>query len=238
MTISNGIPEDRPTSEGRGSSLQAMPSLPQTRVSRDKENSARSPGRKTSTKRTSQLRRHHPQQEGEAATTFSSSSSAHTILNKSKFQSSLPMISKRGHESRETDRKVLVPLPFSQNGARKSSSGVEGLDESKHHHKPSIPLPASRSKLESRNNNGVASSRSISRKVLRYRETLEGLFCVTADSSEEYRQLCSDIVDGHLADDAASWCRVLEIANSTYNDRHKNDKASGTYIISDSDMVA
>lgn len=54
---------------------------------------------------------------------------------------------------------------------------------------------------------------------MKYRETADSLFGITADASEEYRQLCRDIVDGHLANDATSWSRVLELAGYATSNR-------------------
>ena len=203
-----------------------VPPLPQTRVSRDKENQARSPTGISSTKR-----RGLHQQQQQLVSGASDQSSSSSLAKK--YQSILPISSKRDHDSRsERDRKVLVPLPFSKNNISRSTGGVDGLHSDrgkpKNEHgnnRPSVSLPSSRNRLESTNN--ISASTRCSRKVLRYRENMEGLFGITSDSSEEYRQLCSDIIDGHLADDAASWCRVLEIANSQEKNRRIKDKTSG-----------
>lgn len=237
---SSSMMGDQPISssdKGESRVSYLVPPLPQTRASRDKENPAMSPPGISSTKSRG-LHQQQQQQQGSRASALSSSSSssAYTSSGMSKYQSSLPLPSKRDHDSRsERDRKVLVPLPFTNNNTSRSTGGVDGLHSdnkaSKNTYssiKPSIPLPSSRRRLESAKN---SASTRCSRKVLRYRETIEGLFGITLDSSEEYRQLCRDIVDGHLADDAASWCRVLEIANSQERNCRNRDKTSGKYCI-------
>ncbi len=57
---------------------------------------------------------------------------------------------------------------------------------------------------------GQATSRQP--RILRYRETIESLFCLNAQSSEEHKELCRDVVDGPLADDAGTWRRILELS--------------------------
>jgi serine/threonine-protein kinase TTK/MPS1 len=50
------------------------------------------------------------------------------------------------------------------------------------------------------------------RRVLRYGETMESLFCLSENSSPEMQQLCLEICDGTLADDTSAWRCVLELA--------------------------
>lgn len=56
-------------------------------------------------------------------------------------------------------------------------------------------------------------SQGSKRRVLRYGETIESLFCLTEHTTPDHRRLCHDIVEGPLADDAASWLCVLEAAS-------------------------
>jgi hypothetical protein len=65
------------------------------------------------------------------------------------------------------------------------------------------------------------------RKVLRYGETLESLFCLANDTPYEHRRLCQDIADGPLADDAASWRRVLKVASNKILSNEKEASERG-----------
>ena len=51
------------------------------------------------------------------------------------------------------------------------------------------------------------------RRVLRYGETIESLFCLTEQTTSDHRRLCCDIVEGPLADDVTSWLSVVEAAS-------------------------
>ena len=213
----NGMKDQSRSSDKGGGRSFLVPPLPHSsRQSVDKENQARSPLGMTS--------RNRKGLGGVLGGTSSSSSSSLLTSNKSKYQSSvaLPLLkrdndSKSDPQNRNQNRKVLVPLPFAKNSTS-TTSGGDALNNDKQT-KPALPLPFSR-RPESIN----SSSR---RGVLRYRETMEGLFSITSDSSEEYQQLCRDIVDGHLADDAASWCRVLELASAQESNHRNKRRPSG-----------
>jgi hypothetical protein len=56
-------------------------------------------------------------------------------------------------------------------------------------------------------------SQGSKRRVLRYGETIESLFCLTEQTTSDHRQLCRDIVEGPLADDVTSWLSVVEAAS-------------------------
>lgn len=53
------------------------------------------------------------------------------------------------------------------------------------------------------------------RRVLRYAETLDALFCLTDRTKSDHRKLCQDIADGPLSDDPIAWRQVLDVATST-----------------------
>lgn len=80
--------------------------------------------------------------------------------------------------------------------------------------KPS-PDPNSREVLYSPSLVSQSSSLGRKRRVLRYSETVETFFCLSQDTPQEHRQLCKEIADGPLADDASAWRRALQFASST-----------------------
>mmetsp|Transcript_4835 Transcript_4835/g.10513 ORF Transcript_4835/g.10513 Transcript_4835/m.10513 type:complete len:1058 (-) Transcript_4835:1044-4217(-) len=50
-------------------------------------------------------------------------------------------------------------------------------------------------------------------RILRFGETVDSLFCLSGTTTDLHRQLCHDIVNGTLADDAKSWRTVVEVAS-------------------------
>lgn len=171
---------------GKGGYL--IPPLPQSKPSLDKEK-ARSPlGKGAGSK-------------NDAPRSFSSSNSNN--------QTSMPLRKEFTEKSNQENlhngtRGALAPLPFAKNIIRnRDQATTKALAEKQK--SPSFLLPSSLKHAPKKN--------STHRRVLRYRESMESLFCLTKESSDEYRQLCIDIVEGGLADDAATWRRVLELAS-------------------------
>lgn len=113
-------------------------------------------------------------------------------------------------------RGVLAPLRLSDNSLLASSSTA--ADAKKGSHSFSI-LPAS-----TRTSSSVLSTR---RRVLRYRETMESLFCLTSKCTSEHWQLCRDIIDGTLVDDALTWSRVLKLATAQ-NGKNRSPTSTNT----------
>ena len=120
----------------------------------------------------------------------------------------------------KTSMGALVPLPFSKSGDNNvnnyhgPATDKQRISSSLAGHPSRKILTSSMSSIPtatSRNTNALQPI--IARhRVLRYRETLESLFCLTSESSEEHRQLCRSIVDGQSVDDAETWLRVLDMA--------------------------
>jgi len=62
-------------------------------------------------------------------------------------------------------------------------------------------------------NRTSAISSSIRNRILRYGETIDSLFCLAEDCSEEHRNLCNDIVNGIKTEDTEAWKIVLDYAS-------------------------
>ena len=56
----------------------------------------------------------------------------------------------------------------------------------------------------------ASSKKEVKRRILRYGETVESLFCLDESSSLEHRRLCNNIVDGLVENEACSWRRAIE----------------------------
>lgn len=52
-------------------------------------------------------------------------------------------------------------------------------------------------------------SQGSKRRVLRYGETIDSLFCLAENTTSQHRRLCRDIAEGPLADDPSAWLRVV-----------------------------
>jgi serine/threonine-protein kinase RIO1 len=68
------------------------------------------------------------------------------------------------------------------------------------------------------------------RRVLRYAETLEALFCLNDLTKTDHRQLCQNIANGLLADDPPSWLRALHVATCTVA---ASPQSSKIYLVND-----
>ena len=68
------------------------------------------------------------------------------------------------------------------------------------------------------------------RRVLRYAETLDALFCLNDLTGSDHRQLCHNIANGLLADDPDSWLRALHVASITVA---ASPQSSKTYLVND-----
>lgn len=55
-------------------------------------------------------------------------------------------------------------------------------------------------------------SQGSKRRVLRYGETIDSLFCLTENTNSQLRRLCRDIAEGPSADDSNAWLRVVQAA--------------------------
>lgn len=119
-------------------------------------------------------------------------------------------------------RGVLAPVHFSDNISlsANNSSSLRGLKSGRPEKDAGVP-PFLNSYRK------TSSSTLSTRRVLRYRETMESLFCLTSKCSSEHWQLCRDIVEGEMADDAFTWLRVLQLAKEQ-DERNRGSSASST----------
>lgn len=104
------------------------------------------------------------------------------------------------------------------------------------------PLGAHRESTKSPSLSGqpfvAARQNSQGRRVLRYGETIESLFVLSQHSSPQHQQLCKDIAEGPLADDASSWLVAVQTAteavakttNASEKGENKNIKVATDYI--------
>jgi hypothetical protein len=115
-------------------------------------------------------------------------------------------------------RGVLAPLQFSDNSLLSSTTAVASDKPGKE---------AATNLLGSASRKPLSTVQSTRRRVLRYRETMESLFCLTLKCSSEHWQLCREIVDGSLADDASTWRRVLQLALEQ-DEQNRGPTASNT----------
>jgi hypothetical protein len=75
----------------------------------------------------------------------------------------------------------------------------------------------------------TASSR-LARRVLRYGETMESLFALDKDSTDDHWKLARSIADGSLADDVKAWRRMLHLVTAKVPE--KNTVAGTTCLVS------
>lgn len=110
----------------------------------------------------------------------------------------------------DRDRGALAPLPFSRNiqlGSHRSSAASATSTADKENARSLLPSFSRR----------TAPIKASCRPVLRSRETIESVFGLTNQSSEEYRQLCHVVAEGGRSDDAATWRRLLELVRKQEN---------------------
>ena len=141
---------------------------------------------------------------------------------------------------------LIPPLPFSNSYEKENQRQPEALSRSTDvsSHKTSRGLltltPQSRNHLirqplSAHRSSSMGTSPALPRRnsqgskvrVLRYGETVESLFCLTEHTPSDHRRLCHDIVEGPLADDTASWLRVLEAASEQVAKNTENSEQKG-----------
>lgn len=82
----------------------------------------------------------------------------------------------------------------------------------------------------------VASSSSsnstsrLARRVLRYGETMESLFALDEESTDEHWKLARSIADGSAADDAKAWRRILHLVSQKAQEKGART-TKGTFFI-------
>ena len=74
-------------------------------------------------------------------------------------------------------------------------------------------------------------SQGSKRRVLRYGETVESLFCLAENSTLQHRTLCRDIAEGPLADDPSAWLRVVQAATKEVA-KNADNKEQGEKLFS------
>jgi hypothetical protein len=67
---------------------------------------------------------------------------------------------------------------------------------------------------------GASSSSRLARRVLRYGETMESLFALDKECTDEHWKLARSLVDGSAADDANAWLRILRLLADKAQERH------------------
>jgi len=55
-------------------------------------------------------------------------------------------------------------------------------------------------------------SQGSKRRVLRYGESIDSLFCLSESTTSQHRRLCRDIAEGPLADDPSAWLCAIQTA--------------------------
>jgi serine/threonine-protein kinase TTK/MPS1 len=122
---------------------------------------------------------------------------------------------------------IIPPLPSSK-GLDKENASETSFRSKEIGSKRATPL--SRRKPFQENGNDVFRSPSIlapqynKGRVLRTAESMGSLFCLSARTSQEHSHLCQQIVDGPLSNDAAAWCRVVEVASAQVATSQDSDK--------------
>jgi hypothetical protein len=66
----------------------------------------------------------------------------------------------------------------------------------------------------------TSSSSRLARRVLRYGETMESLFALDKECTDEHWKLARSLVDGSAADDANAWLRILHLLADKAQERH------------------
>jgi hypothetical protein len=67
---------------------------------------------------------------------------------------------------------------------------------------------------------GASSSSRLARRVLRYGETMESLFALDKECTDEHWKLARSLVDGSAADDANAWLCILHLLADKAQERH------------------
>lgn len=124
--------------------------------------------------------------------------------------------------------------PSSQRGVAFSSSSLSLTPQSRNSSLGIKPLSAQReSYLSSSPSQPVMRrhSQGSKRRVLRYGETVESLFCLAENTALPHRTLCRDIAEGPLSDDPSAWLRAVQAATKEVANKADNNKEQGENII-------
>jgi tRNA A-37 threonylcarbamoyl transferase component Bud32 len=123
-------------------------------------------------------------------------------------------ISKRSPACNNEGKKRIQPLGLRTPQTLTSSSHQSSLNSSNRREKLLFsPSPASAATATTRLPLKKTPNNSKIRSVLRYGETVDSLFCLSSESSEQHRKLCNSIIEGTLADKPSTWRRALQIAS-------------------------
>jgi len=131
---------------------------------------------------------------------------------------------KQSHRLRRTNlkqakRKALSPIEIIPTSSS-SSKKVNKSNNASFSSSPSFASPAPVIPIPSVSSSTTMPSRSAKKRVLKFGETIESLFCLNKVSStyDKHYKLCREIVDGPCTNDPGAWRRVLEMAwNSSDN---------------------
>jgi hypothetical protein len=205
----NNIPST--TEKERSLNFPMIPPLPSS-LNLDKENQRQT---QTSSRRPFQTRI-----ESTAAATDAPNSNIKTAASGSHSLHS------SGHR-----RRGLEASPPIKESALSTSSPFSSSHKQSHSHSrsqlrsPSVfPLASSSSSPT-----GISSNSALARRVLRYGETMESLFALDKECTDEHWKLARSLADGSAADDANVWLRILHLLAAKAQERH-NIACKGKYI--------
>jgi hypothetical protein len=100
-----------------------------------------------------------------------------------------------------------------------SSSYSQSHSHSRSPHRSPSPSVFPLASLTSSTPGGSSSSR-LARRVLRYGETMESLFALDKECTDEHWKLARSLVDGSASDDANAWMRILHLLADKAQERH------------------
>jgi hypothetical protein len=123
--------------------------------------------------------------------------------------------------SHSLHRSASTPIKESSLSASSTFSSSYSHSRSPHQSpSPSVFPLASLTSSATHTGIGPSSSSRLARRVLRYGETMESLFALDKECTDEHWKLARSLVDGSAADDANAWLRILHLLAAKAQERH------------------
>lgn len=110
--------------------------------------------------------------------------------------------------------------PIKEGTLSTSSTFSSSHSQSRSPHRSPSPSIFPLASLTSSHTPGASSSSRLARRVLRYGETMESLFALDKECTDEHWKLARSLVDGSAADDANAWLRILHLLAAKAQERH------------------
>jgi hypothetical protein len=133
--------------------------------------------------------------------------------------------------SHSLHRSTSTPIKESALSASSPFSSSYSQSHSRSPHRSPSPSVFPLASLTSSTPGASSSSSRLARRVLRFGETMESLFALDKECTDEHWKLARSLVDGSAADDANAWLRILHLLADKAQERH-NIACKGKQILS------